>query len=83
MRHFTEISTTYRMETRHRPLCFIFDALRFQAPDANGGRSEEMKEAVRRRPAKGGELADQSQMDPAGVGLLDYFKLDLFDGMVR
>jgi sugar fermentation stimulation protein A len=85
MRHFTEISDHISDGKRGIVLlCFIFDALRFQAPDANGGRSEEMKEAVRKATSKGVENWQINlRLDRTGVGLLDYFKLDLFDEVVR
>ena len=56
------------------------DALRFKAPNANGRLSEEMREAVREATVKGVENWQVNlELDSTGVGLRDYFKLDLFD----
>jgi sugar fermentation stimulation protein A len=81
MRHFTEISGHISEGKRGVVLlCFIFDAIRFRAPNANGRLSEEMQQAVRNANIKGVENWQVNlRLDRNGVGLLDYFKLDLFD----
>jgi sugar fermentation stimulation protein A len=81
MRHFMEISDHISEGKRGVVLlCFIFDALRFHAPNSNGRPSEEMKEAVRKATIKGVENWQINlKLDRTGVGLLDYFKLNLFD----
>jgi sugar fermentation stimulation protein A len=81
MRHFTEISEHISEGMRGIVLlCYIFDALRFQAPSANGRLSEEMKEAVMKATDKGVESWQVNlRLDRTGVELLEYFKLDIFD----
>jgi sugar fermentation stimulation protein A len=81
MRHFTEISDHISEGKRGIVLlCFMYDAIRFQAPNANGRLSEEMKETVRRATFKGVENWQVNlKLDRTGVSLLDYFKLDMID----
>jgi sugar fermentation stimulation protein A len=85
MRHFTEISEHIPEGKRGIVLlCHIFDAPRFKVPQANGKMAEEMKEAVRRATERGVENWQINfKLDQTGVGLLDYFKLDLFSGGVQ
>ena len=85
MRHFTEISEHITEGKRGIVLlCHIFDAPRFQVPPASGKMAGEMKAAVRRATAKGVENWQLNLiLDRTGVGLLDCFKLDLFDGEAR
>ncbi|MGD0817530.1 MAG: DNA/RNA nuclease SfsA [Methanomassiliicoccales archaeon] len=73
MRHFTEISEHIPEGKRGIVLlCHIFDAPRFQVPQANGKMAEEMKSAVRRATAKGVENWQVNfELDQNGVELLD------------
>ncbi|HEY3420471.1 MAG TPA: DNA/RNA nuclease SfsA [Methanomassiliicoccales archaeon] len=82
MRHFTEISEHISEGKRGIVLlCFIFDALRFQPPNASGKLSEEMQKAVGRAIDKGVENWQVNlRLDRTGVELLNYFKLGLFHG---
>lgn len=82
MRHVTEISEHIPEGKRGIVLlCHLFDAPRFQIPQANGKLAEDMQAAVRRASAKGVENWQANfKMDQTGVTLLDYYKLDLFHG---
>jgi sugar fermentation stimulation protein A len=85
MRHFTEISEHIPEGKRGIVLlCRLFDSPPFQVPKANGLMAGEMKAAVRKATEKGVENWQANfKMDPAGVGLLGCFKLDLFHGGVQ
>ena len=82
MRHFTEISEHVPEGKRGVVLlCHLFDSVRFEVPRANGALAEGMKEAVRQATEKGVENWQINfDLDPTGVDLIDFYKLDLFGG---